>query len=331
MNYHERIIDSLNSILKSVALLSQSNNIIPMVLEFILSIFSVFLGAYLAYRFALKQLRKQEELNQKSKVKWISCQESWIPLCELSEKLIEIFSSEFINESVFRNDWKQDYFVETRKRLQDVEETQAYCISMLFDYLKASKRGQISPVIDEIEEIKKIVTDFNIDAEKCLKQTFKVIDESVLTELNCGISGDLDYVSYTDENTLSNKFYNSLINSSAFGSWRDYIRGVTYGNSGEPYSCISFDTNEWESLEKINSGYNEMGDFPPEVQESIYKTEELDALSKEIDSIVCEQIKHFTSNNLSSKQIKDSILEKLRTIQRTMYDKIDTEYRFVEE
>lgn len=73
MNYHERIIDSLNSISKSVELLSQSNDIVPMVLEFMLSILSVFLGAYLAYRFALKQLRKQEELNQKSKVKWISC------------------------------------------------------------------------------------------------------------------------------------------------------------------------------------------------------------------------------------------------------------------
>lgn len=236
-----------------------------------------------------------------------------------------------MNEFVFRNDWKQDYFVETRKGLQAVEETQSYCISMLFDYLKASKRGQISPVIDEIEEIKKIVTDFNIDAEKCLKQTFKVIDEFVLTELNCGISGDLDCVSYTDANTLSNKFYNSLINSSAFGSWRDYIGGVTYGNSEEPCSCISFSTKEWESLEKINFGYNEKDDFPPEVQESIYRTEKLDDLSKEIDSIVCEQIKHFTSNNLSSKQIKDSILEKLRTIQRTMYDKIDAEYRFIKE
>lgn len=331
MNYHERIIDSLNSISKSVELLSQSNDIVPMVLEFMLSILSVFLGAYLAYRFALKQLRKQEELNQKSKVKWISCQESWIPLCELSENLIEIFNSESMSEFVFRNDWKQDHFVETRTGLQSVEETQSYCISMLFAYLKASKRGQISPVIDEIEEIKKIVTDFNIDAEKCLKQTFKVIDEFVLTELNCGINGDLDCVSYTEENTLSNKFYNSLINSSAFGSWRDYIRGVTYGNSEEPYSYLSFDTNEWESLEKINSGYNEMGDFPPEVQESIYGTGKLDDLSKEIDSIVCKQIMDFTSNNLSSKQIKDSILEKLRTIQRTMYDKIDSEYRFIKE
>ena len=218
-------------------------------------------------------------------------------MCELSENLIEIFNSESMSEFVFRNDWKQDHFVETRTGLQSVEETQSYCISMLFAYLKASKRGQISPVIDEIEEIKKIVTDFNIDAEKCLKQTFKVIDEFVLTELNCGINGDLDCVSYTEENTLSNKFYNSLINSSAFGSWRDYIRGVTYGNSEEPYSYLSFDTNEWESLEKINSGYNEMGDFPPEVQESIYGTEKLDDLSKEIDSIVCKQIMDFTSNN----------------------------------
>ena len=50
MNYHERIIDSLNSISKSVELLSQSNDIVPMVLEFMLSILSVFLGAYLAYR-----------------------------------------------------------------------------------------------------------------------------------------------------------------------------------------------------------------------------------------------------------------------------------------
>ena len=74
-----------------------------------------------------------------------------------------------------------------------------------------------------------------------------------------------------------------------------------------------------------------MGDFPPEVQESIYGTEKLDDLSKEIDSIVCKQIMDFTSNNLSSKQIKDSILEKLRTIQRTMYDKIDSEYRFIKE
>lgn len=331
MNYHERIIDSLNSISKSVELLSQSNDIVPMVFEFMMSIISVFLGAYLAYEFALKQLRKQEELNQKSKVKWISCQESWIPLCELSENLIEIFNSESINEFVFRNDWKQDHFVETRKGLQAVEETQSYCISMLFDYLKASKRGQISPVIDEIEEIKKIVTDFNIDAENCLKQTFKVINEFVLTKLNYGSRGDLDSVSYTDENILSNKFYNSLINSSAFGSWRDYIRGVTYGNSEESHSLVGFDTNEWENLEKINSGYNEIGDFRPEVQESIYITEKLDNLSKEIDSIVCEQIKHFTSNNLSPKQIKNSILEKLSTIQRTMYDKIDSEYRFIKE
>lgn len=331
MNYHERIIDSLNSISKSVELLSQANDIFPMFLEFVLSIFSVFLGAYLAYRFALKQLRKQEELNQKSKVKWVSCQESWIPLCELSENLIEIFTNGLIVEFVFRNDWKQDHFDETRKVLQDVEETQSYCISMLFDYLKASKRGQISPVINEIEEIKKIVTDFNIDAEKRLKQTFKVVDDFVLSELNCGISGDLDSVSYTDINALSNKFYYSLINSSALESWRNNIRGVTYGDSEESCMYTSFATNEWESLEKINNGYCEIDDFLPELQEHIYKTEKLDDLSKEINSIVYDQIMHFTSNNLSSQQIKDNILEKLKTIQKTMYNKIDAEYRFIKE
>lgn len=331
MNYHKRIIDLLNSILKSVDLLSQSNDIVPMGLEFISSIISVFLGAYLAYRFALKQLRKQEELNQKAKVKWISCQESWIPLCELSENLIEIFTSKSINEFVFRNNWEKDHFVETWKGLQAVEETKSYCLSMLFDYLKASKRGQISPVIDEIEEIKKIVTDFNIDAEKCLHQTFIVIDELVLSKLDCGMSGNLDSVLYSDVDTLSNRFYNSLINSSVFGSWRYYISGVSYGNDEGLGSYISFDTNEWDKLEQINLGSCTWDDFPDDVQVCIYKTEVLDNLSKDIDSIVCEQINHFTSNNLSPKQIKDSILEKLRTIQRTMYDKIDAEYRFIKE
>ena len=78
---------------------------------------SVFLGTYLAYRFAIKKLWKQKELNQKSKVKWISCQESWILLCEFPENLIGIFTNDSIVEFAYGNNWKHGHFDEIRRVL----------------------------------------------------------------------------------------------------------------------------------------------------------------------------------------------------------------------
>ena len=53
----------------------------------------------------------------KSKVKWISCQESWILLCEFPEDLIGIFTNDSIVEFAYGNNWKHGHFDEIRRVL----------------------------------------------------------------------------------------------------------------------------------------------------------------------------------------------------------------------
>lgn len=300
--------------------MNEGNHWRDILTQMVINIIPIGIGAWLAYRFALKQFKKENQREKRDKIKWKACQEEWIPLAETITDIQYELEVEN-NFNVISDNWNGNCFQKNEKQENNFSE--------IFSYLRPAKRGMIKSVIKEIESLQKNLIDYNKFLDNEVKKIIAFIEDDIKDIMSRMVDFDIDGIDIRYKKDLDQFIRTEILYGNpqreCFGLI-DYINGISSINY-KSVQTIEFDFSADTLSEKQM------------VEDGCMKISEEDPLNMHFDAIglfekyipntqdkVYEMVKDFKYDNYTPEDINNIIVKQLYIIKNKLRTLIDQEY-----